>query len=112
MGFRLDTSGLDFGKLTDLSAREPALLEGAKVIGAASQLLVPKESDELAASMTVTAEGNTAKIEYGTPYARYQHEGIEFNHPSGGQAKYLEQPMNSEKDAALQATADKLAEEW
>lgn len=26
-------------------------------------------------------------------YARYQHEGLDFAHPRGGQAKYLEQPL-------------------
>lgn len=26
-------------------------------------------------------------------YARYQHEGLDFQHPRGGQAKYLEQPL-------------------
>lgn len=26
-------------------------------------------------------------------YARYQHEGLDFKHPQGGQAKYLEQPL-------------------
>lgn len=25
-------------------------------------------------------------------YAHYQHEGLDFEHPAGGQAKYLEQP--------------------
>lgn len=28
-------------------------------------------------------------------YARYQHEGLDFKHPRGGQAKYLEQPLYS-----------------
>lgn len=26
-------------------------------------------------------------------YAHYQHEGLEFNHPRGGRAKYLEGPL-------------------
>lgn len=29
-------------------------------------------------------------------YARYQHEGLDFKHPRGGQAKYLEQPLYSQ----------------
>lgn len=34
----------------------------------------------------------TAKVEVDQVYAHYQHEGLDFNHPRGGQAKYLEQP--------------------
>jgi hypothetical protein len=32
-------------------------------------------------------------VEVDQVYARYQHEGLDFNHPRGGQAKYLEQPF-------------------
>lgn len=34
----------------------------------------------------------TVSVTYTAPYARYQHENMELNHPNGGQAKYLEQP--------------------
>jgi hypothetical protein len=45
------------------------------------------------------AERYEGTVSFGTPYAHYQHEGLEFNHPQGGQAKYLEQPFveNMEK---------------
>lgn len=32
-------------------------------------------------------------VEVDQVYARYQHEGLDFKHPRGGQAKYLEQPF-------------------
>lgn len=32
-------------------------------------------------------------VEVDQVYARYQHEGLDFHHPRGGQAKYLEQPL-------------------
>jgi len=34
----------------------------------------------------------TVSVVYSAPYARYQHENLELNHPNGGQAKYLEEP--------------------
>lgn len=34
----------------------------------------------------------TVSVVYTAPYARIQHEDMTFNHPNGGQAKYLEQP--------------------
>ena len=36
------------------------------------------------------AEVTTAEIGFFAPYALVQHEHVEFNHPLGGQAKYLE----------------------
>lgn len=32
-------------------------------------------------------------VGYKAPYAVYVHENMEANHPRGGQAKFLEQPM-------------------
>ena len=34
------------------------------------------------------------KVGYDTPYAIYVHENLAMNHPNGGQAKYLEAPLN------------------
>ncbi len=33
-------------------------------------------------------------ISFNTPYARRQHEELDYNHPRGGKAKYLEDPFN------------------
>lgn len=38
-----------------------------------------------------------AKIGYSLPYALRQHEELTYNHPKGGQAKYLEQPFLERK---------------
>lgn len=32
-------------------------------------------------------------VAFDTPYATRQHEELSYNHPKGGQAKYLEQPF-------------------
>lgn len=34
------------------------------------------------------------KVGYDLPYAIVQHERLDFNHPKGGKAKYLEDPYN------------------
>ena len=31
-------------------------------------------------------------------YAMYQHEGIHFQHPRGGEAKYVERPLKERRD--------------
>ena len=33
-------------------------------------------------------------ISFNTPYARRQHEELDYEHPRGGTAKYLEDPFN------------------
>lgn len=35
----------------------------------------------------------TGKVEVDQVYAHYQHEGLDLQHPRGGQAKYLEGPL-------------------
>lgn len=36
-------------------------------------------------------------VGYDLPYARRQHEHLEYRHPKGGKAKYLEDPFNENK---------------
>jgi hypothetical protein len=36
-------------------------------------------------------------VGYDLPYAIVQHERLDFNHPKGGKAKYLEDPFNENK---------------
>lgn len=36
-------------------------------------------------------------VGYDLPYAIVQHERLDFNHPRGGKAKYLEDPYNENK---------------
>jgi len=56
--------------------------------------LAPIDTGELRRSGYVDPTGNL-KVEVGfnQEYAEIQHESLEFNHPQGGQAKYLEQPF-------------------
>jgi hypothetical protein len=44
----------------------------------------------------------TVEIGYSLPYAIVQHEALEFRHPEGGKAKYLEDPYNANKEKYLQ----------
>ena len=44
-------------------------------------------------------------ISFNTPYARRQHEELDYNHPLGGKAKYLEDPFSRNKDKVLKYAA-------
>ena len=57
----------------------------------------PVDEGTLRASGTATVEVKGDEVEgrvtFATPYARRQHEETEWEHPKGGQAKYLEGPL-------------------
>ncbi len=40
-------------------------------------------------------------ISFSTPYSRRQHEELDYEHPRGGKAKYLETPFNANKKKVL-----------
>lgn len=85
------------------TAGRVAVQAAAEHLLEASQPLVPVESGALRGSGEVTVDGLTAAVSYGTDeqtaaYAAVQHERLDFAHPNGGQAKFLEQPMYTERD--------------
>lgn len=47
----------------------------------------------------------------GYDYAIIQHENLNFNHPRGGQAKYLEQPFKEETDRMIEIIATSIKKE-
>lgn len=64
---------------------------------------VPHELGDLERSGRVTdPEDGQVTVYYDTPYAVVQHEDLTFQHDAGRTAKYLENAMNSEQQAAQQ----------
>lgn len=45
-----------------------------------------------------TGDKMETMIGYDLPYAKRQHEHLEYRHPRGGKAKFLEDPFNANKD--------------
>ena len=60
---------------------------------------------ELAEVAEPPDSGKVGRISYNAPYAADQHEHTEYDHPKGGQAKYLESVLASEKNTILQLIA-------
>lgn len=62
-----------------------------------AQKLAPIEEGTLRASATTermeVPNGADYEVSFNTPYAARQHEELEWQHPLGGQAKYLQQPL-------------------
>lgn len=69
----------------------------------------PVDEGTLRGSGRVEVEdrGDTMSVEvsFSTPYAARQHEEVTWNHPKGGKAKYLEDPLKAMSQRYLAALA-------
>ena len=73
----------------------------------ASSELVPHEEGDLERSgeVSVDESGPAAAVSYDRPYAVRQHEDQTLRHDNGRRAKYLEEPMSTERDTMLRIIA-------
>ena len=69
--------------------------------------VIAKGNESGGLTITGNAPENSTKgsVSYNTPYAANQHEHTEYDHPLGGQAKYLESVLTGEKDRIVQHIA-------
>ncbi len=59
----------------------------------------PVDTGDLRANCSVdTLDAHSKRVGYNLIYAIIQHERLDFSHPRGGKAKYLEDPFNQNKD--------------
>lgn len=76
----------------DLS--EEGLLDVTVDIGSRAAERAPVETGALRGSMTATVEQDgdqlVGEVRFTEKYAAVQHERVDFRHPQGGEAKYLE----------------------
>jgi hypothetical protein len=93
-----------------------ALDEWADRVLEESKKLVPVKTGELQKSGEVIKTaiiGNmtpSVEIAYTADYALTIHEDLTLEHPNGGQAKYLEQPMLEHQDEIVQAVERRIYE--
>lgn len=74
------------------------LLLGGEHLLQVSSTLVPHEEGDLERSGEVSGDDrDTVAVSYDRPYAVRQHEDMTLRHDEGRQAKYLEQPMHTER---------------
>lgn len=78
-------------KLTQIEqAAQSALIDTAKAVLKQAKANAPKESSKLARSGRVEVAFKEVSVAFRTPYAWIQHERLDYKHPKGGKAKYLE----------------------
>ncbi|WP_122262226.1 hypothetical protein [Ornithinimicrobium cerasi] len=69
------------------------------IAGVATQK-APIEEGILRGTGAASQDGLVGAVSFDTPYAARQHEELDWNHPRGGEAKYLENAMNQEAGTA------------
>lgn len=60
---------------------------------------------------TLPDTATKGEVSYNTKYAANQHEHTEYDHPRGGQAKYLESVLIEQKDRILKLIAEGIINE-
>ena len=71
-------------------ASQPSLLKAAEHLLEESNRSVPLLEGTLQRSGTADADDTAGVVAYDTPYARRQHEHLEYRHTDGRRAKWLE----------------------
>lgn len=68
-----------------------------------SSSLAPHEEGDLERSGEVSRDDSlqAVAVSFDRPYAVVQHEDLTLRHDEGRQAKYLEEPMSTERDVML-----------
>lgn len=91
-------NGAEARRLFRAGAERAVTKIGEHVLGEA-QRLAPIEEGTLRASgeleVTRSIDAYTAEVSFNEVYAARQHEELDWHHPLGGQAKYLEQPVKA-----------------
>lgn len=96
--------GEDFGKRIR-DALSEGVGEALEHILEVSNENVPVDTGELRDAGKVKHDGLSGTVSYKGPYAIPQHERMDFHHPNGGKAKFLEDAMNSEAGKVAEITS-------
>lgn len=84
---------------------EDGLQRSLEHLLAESRKIVPLDEGTLERSSRVVRNGLEGAVVYDTVYAKVQHENLDYKHLPGRKAKYLEGPLNSEREVMLRLMA-------
>lgn len=82
-----------------LSTIEAAAVEAmkgtAREVMAEARLRAPVEDGDLKRRSRIAVDDLEVRIVFSSPYAWIQHERLDFDHPNGGEAKFLENAIDA-----------------
>lgn len=89
----LDKALTEFNKRLDSTPTQNAIREVCLDLHNKSANRAPIDTGALRASAYSEVKGLRGEVGFGELYALVQHERLDFDHPKGGEAKYLENPL-------------------
>lgn len=104
--------GGDIAAQTERAARK-ALLEIGADLQQESSEEAPVDTGDLRGDAKVDKsdiKNLIVRVGYALPYALRQHEGIGYNHPLGGKAKFLEDPFRRNQEKYITHLSRKIGE--
>lgn len=90
-----------------VDAAQDGLVENAADLQGKSVQEAPVDTGDLRANCAVEEKPLNITVGYDLPYALKQHEELDYNHPKGGKAKYLEDPFNENADNYIENIREK-----
>ena len=90
------------------AARDRGLFMAAEHVLGEARRVVPIDEGTLERSGFTSVDDGRAAVSFDTPYAVVQHEDLSLAHAAGRKAKYLEEPLNQQKDTVQDIIANEL----
>ena len=109
--YKLTWRGKEAQRLLKKAVMQEALRCAADLQGKSARE-APVDTGDLRSNCNTSGMKETGdkawyEVGYDLPYARIQHERLDFNHPKGGKAKFLEDPFNRNKKQYDNAIKDR-----
>lgn len=76
-------------------AAQDALRETAREVLLEARNRAPREDGDLRRKSRVVVDDLQARVVFSSFYAWYQHERLDYEHPNGGEAKFLENAIDA-----------------
>lgn len=106
---RIDSYGDDVLRKVREEARSALRNAAEHVLEQANQTVPLEEGDlERSGDVDVDPDGMRATVNYHSPYARKQHERLDFQHDGGRRAKWLELTVQEEGRRIIQIISSEI----
>lgn len=118
MGMNVKVTGTAVNPMVEIQTRiREGLLEAGKTVLAVSDALAPTEPvprhgihmvETGFAQVEPGLDGDRVAVGYRAYWARWQHEDLNYDHPHGGEAKFLEHAALQSKVGTMEIIAGKV----
>lgn len=98
LNFSVSWNGVHAKAVARSASREGLRKAGEHLLAESAKQTPVREGILIGTGQVSVLDDHTTAVHYNTDYAIRQHEELTWRHPQGGKAKYLEDPLNSERE--------------